>query len=571
VVRPLTYSIAGIWTRVFGLMLLTGCHAYNAQLIDQGQHAPGAGADGHDAVAANAGRGGSGGAHAGAAGSQAIDGLPVAGGAGDAATVSAAGSSGAAGGGSGGQAADGDEASGGVGAAGVGPEAGSGGNAGHVAADGGAGGVTAGNAAGQAGAAVGGVGGIGGGNGSSGVGAGGATASGAGGVSGSGTSGTGGAGGTGPCMPSLQDCCPADPAKTDPGVCGCGVAEVDSDADGLLDCVDPAPYGWQRLLTIDGSQVPATLTNFPLLVRITDAQLQTAAAASGSDIYFTAADASTLLDFEVESFTAGSGTLVAWVRVPSLSATTDSVVYVGYGDGKSNRSNAAGVWSGYHNVWHLAQDPSLGSAAILDATQRAHGTAQGAMASSALVAGVAGQALSFDGVDDQIAFTNDITGNGPSTLSGWVKQQTDSGDYGSGIVSLGSPSNGQARFLLSLADQQKVKCGFYGNDDLTTSILATGVWKYLVWSWDGSRTSVYIDGVSVLGPTTHNGVNTTGSQGKIGNGTFSFAYFMTGQLDEVRVATAARSSAWISAEFANQRPSSTFIKSVGAAQAAVSH
>jgi hypothetical protein len=38
------------------------------------------------------------------------------------------------------------------------------------------------------------------------------------------------------------DCCPGDPFKTAPGVCGCGVSDIDSDGDGLADCVDPCPF-----------------------------------------------------------------------------------------------------------------------------------------------------------------------------------------------------------------------------------------------------------------------------------------------------------------------------------------
>ncbi|MBB48557.1 MAG: hypothetical protein CMJ33_08445 [Phycisphaerae bacterium] len=38
-----------------------------------------------------------------------------------------------------------------------------------------------------------------------------------------------------------DDNCPDDPAKTEPGVCGCGVAETDSDLDGTQDCVDACP------------------------------------------------------------------------------------------------------------------------------------------------------------------------------------------------------------------------------------------------------------------------------------------------------------------------------------------
>ena len=41
----------------------------------------------------------------------------------------------------------------------------------------------------------------------------------------------------------LDDCdgCPDDPAKTSPGLCRCGVSDIDSDSDTIPDCVDPCP------------------------------------------------------------------------------------------------------------------------------------------------------------------------------------------------------------------------------------------------------------------------------------------------------------------------------------------
>ncbi|QTA82227.1 Cohesin domain-containing protein [Desulfonema limicola] len=33
-----------------------------------------------------------------------------------------------------------------------------------------------------------------------------------------------------------KDACPDDPDKTEPGICGCGVADIDSDGDGIFDC-----------------------------------------------------------------------------------------------------------------------------------------------------------------------------------------------------------------------------------------------------------------------------------------------------------------------------------------------
>ena len=39
----------------------------------------------------------------------------------------------------------------------------------------------------------------------------------------------------------VEDNCPDDPDKTEPGVCGCGVPDVDTDGDGVEDCIDECP------------------------------------------------------------------------------------------------------------------------------------------------------------------------------------------------------------------------------------------------------------------------------------------------------------------------------------------
>lgn len=39
--------------------------------------------------------------------------------------------------------------------------------------------------------------------------------------------------------PAQVDLCPDDPYKTEPGVCGCGTPDRDTDEDGIMDCIDP--------------------------------------------------------------------------------------------------------------------------------------------------------------------------------------------------------------------------------------------------------------------------------------------------------------------------------------------
>jgi len=45
--------------------------------------------------------------------------------------------------------------------------------------------------------------------------------------------------GADPLIPGVNDSCPDDPNKTSPGLCGCGVSDVDTDGDGTPDCNEP--------------------------------------------------------------------------------------------------------------------------------------------------------------------------------------------------------------------------------------------------------------------------------------------------------------------------------------------
>ncbi len=59
------------------------------------------------------------------------------------------------------------------------------------------------------------------------------------------------------------DGCPSDPAKSAPGVCGCGVPDADDDGDGVLDCDDQCP-GSDDTLDTDADGTPDACDDTPM-------------------------------------------------------------------------------------------------------------------------------------------------------------------------------------------------------------------------------------------------------------------------------------------------------------------
>jgi Concanavalin A-like lectin/glucanases superfamily len=63
-------------------------------------------------------------------------------------------------------------------------------------------------------------------------------------------------------LDSSFDCCPNDPLKTQPGQCGCGVPDTDTDGDGVADCRDGCPK--DRTRTAPGTCGCGVADNTPL-------------------------------------------------------------------------------------------------------------------------------------------------------------------------------------------------------------------------------------------------------------------------------------------------------------------
>jgi len=123
--------------------------------------------------------------------------------------------------------------------------------------------------------------------------------------------------------------------------------------------VPAASAGWnyRKQIEIDHTKVAGDLTNFPVLISITDSDLAAHAQPDGGDIVFTNEANSTRYDHEIEYFNKTSGELVAWVKIDSLSSSTNTTIWMWYGNSNCpNQENATGVWdSNYKLVQHLAE------------------------------------------------------------------------------------------------------------------------------------------------------------------------------------------------------------------------
>ena len=184
------------------------------------------------------------------------------------------------------------------------------------------------------------------------------------------------------------------------------------------------PWTGRIPLTIGAGSVNADLTDFTVLVQLTDADLATNAQADGGDIRFTAADGVTPLAHELEAFDSGTGALTAWVRVPSLPSGSATTMYLYYGapDAPAQQDVRTSWPSDTFGVWHLSRDPSGAGPQADDSTAYNHdGVSRGAMTSGDLVAGIAGGAIDFDGADDHLDLGNwELDVMTEATVSGWV-------------------------------------------------------------------------------------------------------------------------------------------------------
>lgn len=299
------------------------------------------------------------------------------------------------------------------------------------------------------------------------------------------------------------------------------------------------------------------LADFPVLVSIlNDAQLKTEANggqvtdAEGDDIIFTS-DENGLspLNHEVESYDGTTGTLAAWVRLPSLVASEDTVFYMHYGNSAVTNPTETPelVWdSNYRGVWHLTEATDATS---MDSTAYSNdGTPSGSPA--ATTAGKIGSALDFNDTNDQVDIgACGITEN--HTLEAWVYPQT-LGGTNETYLRLGGGGDSWVRHE-GLMNPNRAhyysKINDVNRHRREEGALSDDTWVHLAGSWNGTDHIFYINGQPVDSAQYAGLLYNDPTQGTIGSPT-------TGPdaiIDEVRISDTARTAGWIKTTYNNHQ------------------
>ena len=124
---------------------------------------------------------------------------------------------------------------------------------------------------------------------------------------------------------------------------------------------DKYNFKYYKVITINHTKVfgSSDYNNFSLLISIFDSDLHDKVQLDGDDIAF--ANDTEWLDHEIELFNQEYNTthaqLIAWVRIPHLSVSSNTNISMYYGNPYLNtQENPTGVWDkNYKGIWHMKE------------------------------------------------------------------------------------------------------------------------------------------------------------------------------------------------------------------------
>ena len=343
-----------------------------------------------------------------------------------------------------------------------------------------------------------------------------------------------------------------------------------------------ASWSARKPVTINASQVNTNVTDFPVFVDLANlgSDFFSTVKADGGDIRVTTSDGVTEVPLEVVAINTGGQAGEVHFKAPTLSTSTNSTFYIYFGNSAASgyaSTTAYGsrnVWTNnYSGVYHLNQDPTGTGAIMLDSTANSrHGTRAGTAAAGRLVSAKIGNGL------DMVGASGDYVIEFPSPGLGATSSYTQSAWFRSGATTNGLDNDANGTYMLDRNPAPndiaslKVIGGNYahqyrytdntGLGAVSGAAVASSSWQYVVWgrSYNVNR-FIFTNAVIATATDATNALTLPNPRLGGHNGNTSFV----GIADELRIASVARSSGWVTTEYNNQASTTAFY-SVSATQ-----
>jgi len=332
-------------------------------------------------------------------------------------------------------------------------------------------------------------------------------------------------------------------------------------------------YAFSDNITLNTTSLGITsnLTNFPALLSIQDNNLIISGACTDKvyyptgpayDFAFYDSATSSELNYQVESYNQTTGTLLVWVKIPTLTHATNNTITFLYGSKTLPATHTTAFYestwaSDYKAVFHFNESSYTGS--VIDGTAGGNTGTTGGMTSADLVTGKIGTAYSFNGSSKKITF-GALTLTGTFTISAWVKLAATGIDQKvmTNQAAAGGSSGGYKLgvYLNNYPESESGIAVDRGSTPLPTAF-GTGIWHYIQGVYTGSTLSTYVDGAQYEVLNTTNSPSST-NPFYIGVGEGGNQLYFNGIIDEPRVSNVAKTGDWIKAEYVDQNNPTTF-------------
>lgn len=275
-----------------------------------------------------------------------------------------------------------------------------------------------------------------------------------------------------------------------------GTLGIFEDRTGGTAWYDDDPWTRRIVIDIDGTGLAAPVVDAAVPVRVTDTDLTANLQADADDVRFTAADGTTVLAHQIETWDPGSDTLTAWVRVPNVAAGGTTQIHLYYGSaGAPDQAEPRALWADDRAAWLLAADPATDHPALDDeSVGQRDGVALGDTAAAATTEGAG---ASLDGSLDRLESQPFVTPDAPFTASVWFRADTIASD--AVLMSQGDPAAGgvfEIRVEPTGIPEATVAIG--GTPlNLFGGTITTSGWHHVTLTWDRSDVRLHVDGTEV--------------------------------------------------------------------------